>query len=161
MTAAVRRRALGDASDIPAIEAHRIADAAVFASLADCLSACVPTRLWGHGGLRQADGIALEASTGTEGDGLIVVPRETAPEEIEALFARGASRPSLALCFLDYLTWLPEAEKNPLVAVINRLVNATPSARLAAYILDPEGRPRIVVAFTPPPRRPSEENRFP
>lgn len=152
--AKARKRPLGEASDIPALNPEAIAETRVFASLADFVAATTPTRLRGFGGLAEADGLTLAPATGEEQEGLLVVPRSATPAEVRSLFAAAADRPALDLCFLDYLTWLPEAEKNPLVAIINDLVNATPYARLSGYILDPEGRPRIVVSFTPPAPRP-------
>lgn len=142
------KRVLGDASDILPLPPEAIADTEVFASLAVHVERGELTRLWGFKGLVVADGLPLEGWNG-QAEGLLVVPRSATPAEVASLFAFAARHGAPDLCFLDYVTWLPGIEKNPLVAVINRLVRETPSTRLSAFIVDPEGLPRIVVAFTP------------
>lgn len=150
-------RVLGDASDILPLPVEAIAETQVFASLAVHVQRSRQEKLWGFGGLAVADGLPLAGWDG-QAEGLLVVARSATPSEVASLFVFAASRRGLDLCFLDYVTWLPGIEKNPLVAVINRLVRETPSARLSAFIVDPEGLPRIVVTFRPPPSRPSAGN---
>lgn len=150
-----RKRVLGDASDIPAILPEKIARARVYASLAAFMAASKPAQLIGFSGSTEADGLPLAPFSGAEGEGLLIVPRSVTPADVRSLFALAADLPTLDLCFLDYLTWLPNAEKNPLIAIINRLINDTPAAWLQAHIVDPEGRPRIVVSFSPAAQRQS------
>jgi hypothetical protein len=138
------RRVLPDASDIPALKPEKIAGTRIHASLGDLVEATGTRRLYGYEGLAEANGLALAAYRG-QVRGLLCVPRSIPLRTIPTLVGKAARAPGLALCFLDYLTWFPGGLKNAVIAVLNQAINDTSGIVVRAYIIDPEGQPRIVV----------------
>lgn len=136
---------LGDASDIPPLRPDKIATVRIFASLRDFCRANGYSRLSGYGGLASAEPLALKAWDCGCGCDVLYVPRSVRLAEVPQLVELAAASSGPAVCFSDYLTWLEGAVKNPVIAVLNRAINDTAGASVTAYIMDPDGRPSIVI----------------
>ena len=76
---------------------------------------------------------------------MLIITRPAPLRLMSAVLDLVETSPRMEACFMDYIVWLPGGVKNPRVDRLNAHINASPHLALTGYILDPEGRPGIIV----------------
>ena len=158
----------GTSGDVIALAAGKVEQATLFASLAHAVGARRGARIVLAGafpdsppdalrlGCRRGEGMigwkALAALARSET--LLAVVAGPSPRRfMNALLALAETHASVEACFMDYVVWLPGGSKNAAVDRLNARINSSQTLALTGYILDPEGRPGIIVGRRIEPER--------
>jgi hypothetical protein len=156
----VSKKRPGTSSDVCALAAGKVERAQLYASVTHAAAARAGALVVVAGGRLDASGGALTLGYGSGAGSigwkalaalaareptLLVVTRPAPIHVVGAVLDLVETSPRMEACFLDYVVWLPGGLKNPTVDRINARINASAHLGLTGYILDPEGRPGIIV----------------
>ena len=150
----------GTSGDVAALAAGKVEGATLFASLEHVIGSRGGARIVLSGSSQELppDALRLGCGRGERVIGwkslaalasseplLAIIAAPAPPRVMNALLALAETHASFEACFMDYVVWQPGGIKNAAVDRLNARINSSLSLALVGYILDPEGRPGIIV----------------
>ncbi|KAB2845760.1 MAG: hypothetical protein F9K44_16545 [Hyphomicrobiaceae bacterium] len=150
----------GTSSDVTALSAGKVERARLYAGVGhaiadrpqalvvvagECAEAPANSFTLGCGPDARTIGWKSFAALVTRGPVLLIFAEPAPRRVLTAALEMAEANPRMEACFLNYAVWLPGGVKNPCVDRLNARINASARLSLTGYILDPEGRPGIIV----------------
>lgn len=154
------KKSPGTSGDVAALSAGKVELARLHADVAHAVASRPGFRVVTAGGKIEAapGALALGCGPGARTIGwkaltalssrqptLLVFARPVPQRIMTAALDLVETMPRMEVCFLEYVVWLPGGAKNPSVDWLNARINAALRLSLTGYILDPEGRPGVIV----------------